>query len=96
MADTSFSDPGAPDNRGGAAHEVIMDSQTGDCRIHGVLSDGTRVDFFTSDPLIGRELDLVSTEAVRRSVVRQGFLEWFCRVHCVCVCVRVCVHTFVR
>ena len=62
-ADTSYSDPSAPDNRGVAVHEVLIsnyEDEAGECndmsraRIHGVLPDGKRVDYTTGDRLIGQ------------------------------------------
>eukprot|EP00964_Phaeocystis_antarctica_P007828 scaffold4206_cov48-Phaeocystis_antarctica.AAC.1 len=52
MADTSFSDMTAADNRGGAVAEVQI--RSGDMvRVHGVLQDGTtRYDYIVQDDLL--------------------------------------------
>lgn len=47
MADTSYSDMSAEDNRGEAVSELVL-LPDGSARVHGVLHDGTRIDFCLS------------------------------------------------
>ena len=64
FADTSFSDPTAPDCRGAAAASVVLEET--DTRISGTLADGTRYSFALSEaPLVGR-------------AVRHEGEEWWC------------------
>ena len=56
MCDTSYSDTRAPDNRGGAASEVVVES-SGRVLVHGVLENGHRIKYnLDEDPWVGRWL----------------------------------------
>jgi len=55
MCDTSYADQAAR-GRGCAAHSVALDLRASDVRVRGTLHTGERVDFLTSDPLVGAAL----------------------------------------
>ncbi|TDH73044.1 hypothetical protein CCR75_000013 [Bremia lactucae] len=56
MCDTSYSDIRAPDNRGSAASEIVVDA-TGRVSISGVLEDGRHIKYDPDvDPWVGRWL----------------------------------------
>jgi hypothetical protein len=56
MCDTSYSDPSAPDNRGSAACEVVVEP-SGRVSVTGILEDGQRIAYDPEeDPWVGRFL----------------------------------------
>lgn len=65
MADTSYSDPSAADNRGGVVSEVLLVGTPDKSRVvvHGILLDGELYWYSLGgnssedDPFIGREID---------------------------------------
>eukprot|EP00754_Rhynchopus_humris_P001670 Rhum_TRINITY_DN10961_c0_g1::Rhum_TRINITY_DN10961_c0_g1_i1::g.41254::m.41254 len=93
FADTSFSDPTAPDCRGAAAASVVLEED--DTRISGTLADGTRYSFALSEaPLVGRAvrhegeewwcaalLDSVGTHYLRRTCEKDSHKLEHKRVH---------------
>ncbi|GLD92881.1 hypothetical protein PINS_up001460 [Pythium insidiosum] len=56
MGDTSYSDMTASDNRGIAASEIVVSPGGAAVAVRGVLPDGRRIAYETSDALVGREL----------------------------------------
>ncbi|GMF22113.1 unnamed protein product [Phytophthora fragariaefolia] len=57
MCDTSYSDARAPDNRGGAASEVVVEP-SGRAFVNGVLEDGRRISYDVQDDTwVGRWLN---------------------------------------
>ncbi|OWZ16203.1 hypothetical protein PHMEG_00010035 [Phytophthora megakarya] len=57
MCDTSYSDSTAPDNRGSAASEVVIE-RNGHVLVNGVLEDGRRIKYDPDeDPWVGRLLE---------------------------------------
>ncbi|KAJ8554726.1 hypothetical protein ON010_g9756 [Phytophthora cinnamomi] len=57
MCDTSYSDARAPDNRGSAASELVVEP-SGRVLVNGVLEDGRRISYDAhEDPWVGRWLN---------------------------------------
>ena len=59
MADTSYSEMSAADNRGCAASEVILDMVDGTTRVHGALPDGSIIDYTLPSPASRTEKELI-------------------------------------